>query len=89
MLLPGLQQGLTWPLPGVFIRGKRGVMVTWLQTHPLDESQEILLLLELLLVCTSASLYWPLHNSGSRSDIPRDRRDSGTSRGALFWTTRS
>lgn len=66
MLLPRVQQGLAWPLPAVFVRGKRGVMVTWLQTHPLGESQEILLLLELLLLYTSASLYWPLHNSGSR-----------------------
>lgn len=31
-------------------------MVALLQTHPLDKSQEILLLLELLLFCTSASL---------------------------------
>lgn len=34
-------------------------MVTWLQTHALGESQEILLLLELL-VYTTASLCWPL-----------------------------
>lgn len=59
MLLPGVQQGSGWPLPAVFIRGKRGVMVTWLQTHALGESQEILLLLELL-VYTTASLCWPL-----------------------------
>lgn len=33
-----------------------GVMVTWLQSHTLDESQEVLLLLELLFLYTSASV---------------------------------
>lgn len=31
-------------------------MVTWLQSHTLDESQEVLLLLELLFLYTSASV---------------------------------
>lgn len=41
-------------------------MVTWLQSQPLDESQELLLLLELLLLYTSASLHWPLCSAGGR-----------------------
>lgn len=49
-------------------------MVTWLQSHPLDESQEVLLLLELLLLCTSASLCWPLCNPGGRYRFPRVSR---------------
>lgn len=52
MLLPRLQQDWTdlgQPrLSG--LAGECGVVVTWLQSHPLDESQEILLFLEILLL---------------------------------------
>lgn len=37
-------------------QGTQRVMLTWLQSHPLDGSQELLLLLELLLLYTSVSL---------------------------------
>lgn len=68
-------------------------MVTWLLSHPLDESQEVLLLLQLLTLYTSASLCWPFCNSGSRCSFPRvscwtspGRGDAaGQGRSTLFW----